>query len=96
MQSALGLGVINCETFTKQVKETLTTFIREHQYGDRTFSTTGLPRNKARKKIMDTYHLIKNAVVIDTVREFSQDDRVVIATYIILVWYQKCNVCKPV
>jgi hypothetical protein len=40
---------------------------------------------------MDTYHLIKTGVVINTVREFSQNDRVAIAiaTYIILDWYKR-------
>jgi hypothetical protein len=35
----------------------LTARIKAH--GDSTFSTSGLSRDKARKKIMDTYHLIK-------------------------------------
>ena len=69
LDTALGLGVFSAETFTTQVKETLTARIREH--GNPTFSTAGLSRNQARKKIMDTYHLIKTDVVINTVRGFS-------------------------
>jgi hypothetical protein len=73
-------GVYTAQTFTAQVKDTLTARIKAH--GDSTFSTSGLSRDKARKKIMDTYHIIKTNVVIKTVRELSQNDRVAIATYI--------------
>jgi hypothetical protein len=84
LESALP-GVYTAKHLTRQDKETLTTRIRAH--GNPTFSTAGLSHNKARKKILDTYHLIKTDVVINTVCKFSQNDRVVIATYIILVWY---------
>ena len=85
LDTALGPGLFNARTFNNQVKETLTDRIRAN--GNPTFSTAGLSRDQARKTIMDTYHLIKTDVVINTVREFSQNDRVAIATYIILVWY---------
>ena len=84
LESALP-GVYTARTFNNQDKDTLTARIKAH--GNPTFSTAGLSRDQARKTIMDTYHLIKTDVVINTVREFSQNDRVAIATYIILVWY---------
>ena len=78
-------GVHTARTFTNQVKDTLTARIKAH--GNDTFSTAGLAREEARKKILDTYHLIKTDFVINTVRKFSQNDRVVLATHIILLWY---------
>jgi hypothetical protein len=78
-------GVYSARTFTNQDKDTLTARIKEH--GNPTFSTIGLKRNEARKQIMDKYQSIKTDFVINTVREFSQNDRVAIATYLILNWY---------
>ena len=80
-------GVYSSQNFRAKDKDTLTALIKAH--GDSTFSTSGLSRDKARKKIMDTYHIIKTNVVIKTVRELSQNDRVAIATYIILSWYSE-------
>ena len=80
-------GVYRSQNFRAKDKDTLTALIKAH--GDSTFSTSGLPRNEARKKIMDTYHILKTNVVIKTVRELSQNDRVAIATYIILCWYNE-------
>ena len=78
-------GVYTARTFTDRDKDTLTARIKAH--GDPDFSTAGLSRDQARKKIMDTYHLIKTDVVIKTVRGFSPNERVAIATHVILVWY---------
>ena len=80
-------GVYTAQTFTAQVKDTLTARIQAH--GDTSFSTSGLSREDARKKVMDTYHILKTNVVIKTVRELSQNDRVAIATYLILNWYHQ-------
>ena len=80
-------GVYTARTFTNQDKDTLTARIKAH--GNDTFSTAGLASKEARKKIMDTYHLIKTDFVINTVRNFSQNDRVALATHIILLWYNK-------
>ncbi len=84
LESALP-GVYTARNLIDQDKDTLTARIKAQ--GNPTFSTTGLSRTAARKKVMDTYHLIKTDFVINTVRDFSQNDRVVIATHIILVWY---------
>jgi hypothetical protein len=80
-------GVYSTQNFRAKDKDTLTALIKAH--GNSTFSTFGLPRNEARKKIMDTYHILKTNVVIKTVRELSQNDRVAIATFIILSWYSE-------
>ncbi len=85
LDTALGPDLFNARTFNNQVKETLTDRIRAN--GNPTFSTAGLSKDQGRKTTMDTNHRIKTDVVINTVRKFSQNDRVAIATYIILVWY---------
>ena len=92
VDNVLGPVTFNQATMTNSQRESLSVRIRAN--GQPSFSTAGLTSDQAKKKTMDTYMIVRTELVTKTVREFSQNDRVAIATYIILTWYRKGTVSR--